>query len=70
MGVDVERLKKKIVETNLTQEILAKSIGIHRTTFYRKCESGGEEFTISEMNGMIKELRLNVNEVYEIFLLF
>ena len=66
--VDVAKLKKRIIEKNTTQESLALSIGIDRSTLHRKLKSNGESFTVGEVRKIAAELSLLDQEVFEIFL--
>ena len=68
MCMNTQKLKGKIVESNTTQEAVADTIGIDRSTFYRKMKSGGASFTIGEMHAIVSALRLSDSEAIEIFL--
>lgn len=65
--VNINKLKGKIVENNLTIEKLADLIGIDRSTLYRKFGNKGENFTIKEANLIAKALNLTAAEVNSIF---
>lgn len=65
--VNVNKLKGKIVENELTAEKLAELIGIDRATLYRKLSSNGESFTIREADSICKELGLTAQEANDIF---
>lgn len=65
--VNVNKLKGKIVENELTISELAENIGLDRSTLYRKLNSDGETFTIKEANLICIELRLSKQEAMEIF---
>lgn len=65
--INISKLKGKIVEKNLTQEGIADSIGINRTTFYRKMRNGAASFSVEEVVGIAKELQLEPAEVMDIF---
>ncbi|KGL43753.1 XRE family transcriptional regulator [Listeria sp. SHR_NRA_18] len=65
--MNVSKLKGIIVEKNKTQETVAEEIGIHRSTFYRKMERGGEDFTIEQMKNMMVSIPLTMEEAKEIF---
>lgn len=43
---NVDKLKGAIKEKRLTPEKVAESIGIDKSTMYRKLSNGGEDFTI------------------------
>ena len=46
--VNINMLKVKILEKGWNIEKIAKKIGIDRSTFYRKMNDTGSEFTIGE----------------------
>ena len=56
--MNVNKLKGKIVENGLNVSQLASSIGIDRTTLYRKLTSNGDTLTISEAEKISKVLNL------------
>ena len=68
MRVDINKLRGKIVECGLTQECVAKSIGVDRSTFYRKMKDEGSEFSIGEMHSICDVLSLTNEDAVAIFL--
>lgn len=65
--VDVNKLRGKIVERGFSQQELAQSIGIDRSTFYRKMKNNGD-FSIGEVAVIAKVMQLSNEEAIEIFL--
>lgn len=65
--VNINKLKGKIVENEMTVESLAEKIEINRSTFYRKLNSDGESFTIKEAHLICKALNLNGQDATAIF---
>ncbi|MGW8381244.1 helix-turn-helix domain-containing protein [Streptococcus parasuis] len=65
--VNVNKLKGKIVEQNLSVEKLAELMGINKSTIYRKIANDGSDFSIDEVNSMIKILNLSADDVISIF---
>lgn len=65
--MNVQMLKGKIVEVGTTQEAIADSIGMDRSTFYRKMKRKGNTFTVAEMNGMVKNIPLSKEDAVTIF---
>ena len=61
--IDVNKLKGKIAENNLSQRKLARKLGISEITFYRKMQKG--RFDSDEIEEMI--LILNIENPVEIF---
>lgn len=68
MYIDTQKLKGRIVERRTTQEAVADSIGIDRSTFYRKIKNEGATFTISEIHKLVEAIPLSKDEAVEIFL--
>nr|WP_295678878.1 DUF739 family protein [uncultured Lachnoclostridium sp.] len=67
MVVNVPKLKGKIIEKGTTQESVADSMGMCRSTFYRKMKNGGAGFTIGEIHKLVKVLMLSKEEAIDIF---
>lgn len=65
--VNINKLKGKIIEKQMTQEILASEIGINKSTLYRKFKSGGDSFEIWEVHKIVETLKLNDQEIKDIF---
>ena len=65
--VNVNKLKGKIVERNLTIEKLANEIGVNKSTLYRKLDGCGEGFLIKEADEIVKILKLDAEEAAAIF---
>lgn len=65
--VNINKLKGKIVENELTIEELAELIGVNRSTLYRKMNNDGETITIKEANLICKVLNLDSEEATAIF---
>ena len=65
--VNVNKLKGKIVEKNMSVEEVAKRVNIDRATFYRKLAQNGESFSISEADAIVKALDLDGLEASAIF---
>lgn len=65
--VNILKLKGKIVEAGLNISTLSKELSIDRSTFYRKLNEDGTEFTIKEVSVMINKLNLTFNDVENIF---
>ena len=59
-------LKSKRILFNLTQEEIAKEVGINIKSYNLK-ENGKREFTLDEAKKISNLLKLNLNEVNDIF---
>lgn len=65
--VNLNRLRGRIVEKGVTNEMVAAAAGIDLSTFYRKMNSNGEKFTIKEANAIVAFLDLSAEEATAIF---
>ena len=63
---DVEKLKEKISESELTMVRIAEEAGVVRETLYHRLSNGGD-FKISEIEGLSKALGLTKKERGDIF---
>ena len=65
--MNVDKLKGKVKENQMTQEQFAKAIGIDRSTLDRRY-SNEESFKIGEVNKAVRVLCLSKSEAADIFL--
>lgn len=65
--VNTKKLKARMVEHDLSASEISKLIGMDRSTFYRKMQNNGENFTILEANAIANVLNLTKDDVNEIF---
>lgn len=66
--VNINKLKGRIVEKGLSVELVAQSMGIDRSTLYRKMkDQSGESFTISDVRSISRILNLSAQDVTDIF---
>lgn len=65
--MNVNKLKGKIVENGMNIEMLAETIGIDRSSLYRKLNNA-EKITIGEAAKIKTALLLSDEEAFEIFL--
>ena len=65
--VNTNLLKDKIKEAGFTISSFADAVNIDRTTFYRRLNREGDDFTISEVNRIIKVLALDAKTATLIF---
>jgi transcriptional regulator with XRE-family HTH domain len=66
--MDVAKFKRKFEESGLTVEELSDLIGIDPSTYYRKVNSNGENFTVKQAKKLAEILGLSPAEASEIFL--
>ena len=65
--LNTAKLSSAIKQRRLTNAILANSIGVGRTTFYRKLKNDGDTLLLWEIQSIIKRLKLTRQDVVEIF---
>ncbi|MFW6680406.1 XRE family transcriptional regulator [Lacrimispora sp. AGF001] len=65
--MNIQKLKGKMAESGITQEVIADAIGMSRCTFYRKMKRRGDTFTVEEMNKIVKIIPLSREEAITIF---
>lgn len=67
MTTNMRKLKGKIVEAGMTQDVLADAMGIDRSTFYRKMRTSGNAFSVADVQNIIQALSLSDSDVFAIF---
>lgn len=65
--VNLNKLRGKIVENGYTIDSVAKKIGINKSTFYRKLNENGDNFSIREASAIVELLNLSAAEATSIF---
>lgn len=66
-GLNINKLKGKIVENGLTVAVLAKEIGMDRATLYRKISNNGDTMLIKDANAICTALNLSAEDAIAIF---
>lgn len=68
MSTNMDVLREKMADQNISNEELARRIGVDPSTFYRKMKSDGVNFTVGQMHKIVAELKLSHKEAVAIFL--
>ena len=68
MHVDINGLKGSIAASGMTQEAVAKAIGIDNSTFIRKMKCQGAAFSVGQMHQLADVLDLSPEKAASIFL--
>lgn len=68
MHINIQKLKGKMAEENISANELSNAIGVNKTTFYRKLREGGGKFTVEQIQGIATKLSMTPNEAMNIFL--
>ena len=64
--VNIQKLKGVMTEKKINAEELAKRCGMDRATLYRRLAKS-DDFTIKEVDSMVKVLGLSMEETNSIF---
>lgn len=67
MFVNVNKIHGKLKELGLTVEDAAKTMGIDRSTLYRKLGNSGAGLTVRDAQMLVDILQLTEQEALEIF---
>ena len=68
MPIDVERIKIRMSELNLTVKDVVSALGIDESTYYRKMANDGKTFSVEQVQKLSVLLDLTRQEASEIFL--
>ncbi len=68
MQVDVNALRKSISDRGMTQEAVARAIGVDNSTFIRKMKCDGLSFSIGQMHKLVEVLSIPKAQATDIFL--
>ena len=68
MPIDVERIKIRMSELNLTGKDVVSALGIDESTYYRKMANDGKTFSVEQVQKLSVLLDLTKQEASEIFL--
>lgn len=68
MTVDTKRLKGCMAAQGMTQEAVAKAIGVDNSTFIRKMKCEGLAFSVGQMHKIVEVLHIGREDAAAIFL--
>lgn len=68
MSTNMDILRGKMENRQITNNEMAKQLGIDPSTFYRKLKSDGTTFTVGQIHKIVEVLGLNPEEATTIFL--
>ena len=68
MSTNMDQLRKKMADKGISNEDMARRMGIDASTFYRKMKSDGVSFTVGQMHLIADILDLSASEASSIFL--
>lgn len=66
-GINIRKLRGKMVEKGVSMEKLAEAIGVNPATLYRKFMNDGKTLRVCEANQIVRELELTSEEAMSIF---
>lgn len=64
---NIKKLKSKMVERDISVDLLSEQTGISRDTLYRRFHCDGRDFTVAEVNSISKVLNLSLEDIMLIF---
>lgn len=65
--IEVNRIKKKMMELDVTVKDMAQVIGVDESTFYRKLKKNGSTFSVEQAQKIAEHLNLSESEACAIF---
>lgn len=68
MSTNIDMLRGKMEKCRITNDEMAKRLGINPSTFYRKLKTDGTTFTVGQMHKIAEVLELEPEEATAIFL--
>lgn len=68
MSTNMDALRAKMADLGISNETMAKRLGIDVSTLYRKMKSDGTNFTVGQMHTIVAVLGLTHEEAASIFL--
>lgn len=68
LSTNMDVLRGKMEECQITSDEMARRLGIDPSTFYRKLKTDGMTFTVGQMHKIVEVLRLAPEEATAIFL--
>lgn len=57
--MNVQKVKGRMTELNLSGEKMARELEMDPSTFYRKLKNNGEGFTVKDLYGLKRALQLD-----------
>ena len=66
-NININKLKGKLVEKDMTVEALATQMGIDKATLYRKMRDNGRTMLVKDANSIVSILGLSSEEAVAIF---
>lgn len=68
MSTNMDALRGKMAERRISNDEMARRIGVDASTFYRKMKADGINFTVGQMHKIVEVLNLTNEEAAAIFL--
>ena len=66
--MDKENVKKRMSEQNITVPMLCRELGMDQSTYYRKMQKNGEEFSALDLQVFKRVLSLTDQEALDFLL--
>ena len=66
--MDTHEVKRRMKDRGITGEAMAKELGIDPSTYYRKMQKDGKEFSAMDLNVFKRVLEMNSQEAVDFLL--
>lgn len=66
--MNIQKIKGRMVELSITGCEMARKLEMDPSTFYRKMQNNGENFTVKDLYGMQKALQLTKEQAVDFLL--
>ena len=66
--MNTQRVKERMAEKHITAGKMAKELGMNPSTYFRKMQKGGGEFSVLDMMVFSRVLEMNEQEAVDILL--
>ena len=66
--MNTQRVKERMEEKHITTERMARELGMNPSTYFRKMQKGGGEFSVMDMMVFKRVLEMNESDAVDILL--
>ena len=66
--MDTKEVKRRMKDKGITGEVMAKALGMDPSTYYRKMQKDGKEFSAMDLNVFKRMLDMNSQEAVDLLL--
>ena len=66
--MDMQKLEKRMNDMKITIPMMARELGMDQSTYYRKRQKNGEDFSVLDLLTFKRVLKMNGQEAQDILL--